>query len=338
MPGCARQIQRGGLQRLGTPPLVRPRVTPRQRPLTLLGRVPPLTDCARATLADIEPPRDIDCPEVELEERVIRDGLDHAANAASRHHAANQSPNGRVVRHLGRDRADAELIIVRAWERVDHAARVLAQVQSFRRRAWNRDEEAAAREDRADRMQTRASVAPDGRKVADGKPRNIHRLGGAAMQGDHSRPKPRRDRGQLRRLSLELRPAGHSAILRQRPGPDRLRPRSPNAREAPRAFRPSASRPVSLTAQWLACDRCQVAPYPGPKSPQRRTVSTRRTSAGSPSPCPKRSKARSCERSASASGLWRSVKLISVEVARVVAPVPPRKIWHTARWPIGTQP
>src|SRR5260221_13903298 len=83
MPGCARQIQRGGLQRLGIPQLVRPRVMPRQRPLTLLGRVPPLTDCARATLADIEPPRDIDCPEVELEERVIRDGLDHAANAAS---------------------------------------------------------------------------------------------------------------------------------------------------------------------------------------------------------------------------------------------------------------
>jgi hypothetical protein len=31
-------------------------------------------------------------------------------------------------------------------------------------------------------------------------------------------------------------------------------------------------------------------------------------------------------------------ELISVEVARVVAPAPPRKIWHTARWPIGLSP
>jgi hypothetical protein len=30
-------------------------------------------------------------------------------------------------------------------------------------------------------------------------------------------------------------------------------------------------------------------------------------------------------------------ELISVEVARVVAPAPPRKVWHTAHWPIGAQ-
>ncbi len=55
----------------------------------------------------------------------------------------------------------------------------------------------------------------------------------------------------------------------------RGRTRSTSLIDGPRVFRPSASRPVSLTAQWLACDRCQVAPCPGPKSQQRRTVSRR---------------------------------------------------------------
>ena len=42
-----------------------------------------LADGAGARLADVEPPRDVDLLEVELEERVTRDGLDHAADAAS---------------------------------------------------------------------------------------------------------------------------------------------------------------------------------------------------------------------------------------------------------------
>lgn len=31
-------------------------------------------------------------------------------------------------------------------------------------------------------------------------------------------------------------------------------------------------------------------------------------------------------------------ELISVEVTRVVAQPPPRRFWHTARWPFGTEP
>src|SRR5258708_25207975 len=112
MPGWARQIQ----WRSPIPPKnssARSSASNASaRPLTLLGRAPSLADCARARLADIEPPPDIYCPEVELEQRVIRDRLDHAANAASRHPTANQSPDGRVVRHLRPDRADAELVII----------------------------------------------------------------------------------------------------------------------------------------------------------------------------------------------------------------------------------
>jgi len=62
-------------------------------------------------------------------------------------------------------------------------------------------------------MKTRAAVPPHGREVADGEARHPPRHVGAAMQGNDAWPQPRRDLGQLRCFSLELRPACHPASL-----------------------------------------------------------------------------------------------------------------------------
>jgi hypothetical protein len=160
-----------------------------------LGGSPLLADGPSATLADIKPPRRVDLLEVELEKRVTRDGLDHSSYAARHHHGADYGPGRRVACHLRRGRANAEFVILRAGQRVDHAPPVPAEVPAFRRRARDRSEEPAACQDRAEWMQARASVTSHGRDVADGEARHARWHCGAALQGSHSGPQPRGDLG-----------------------------------------------------------------------------------------------------------------------------------------------
>jgi hypothetical protein len=76
-------------------------------------------DGTGARLADIEPPRDVDLLEVELEHWINRDRLDHSPDAAGRHDRAEQCPGRRVAGHLGRPRANAEFVILGAGQRVN---------------------------------------------------------------------------------------------------------------------------------------------------------------------------------------------------------------------------
>jgi len=71
-------------------------------------RSPLLTNGTGARLADIEPPRDVDLEQVELEHRVTRDGLDHAADAARHDDRVDHGPGRPVACHLARGRANAE--------------------------------------------------------------------------------------------------------------------------------------------------------------------------------------------------------------------------------------
>src|SRR5216683_7629575 len=81
------------------------------------GASPLPADGTGAGLADVEPARDVDLHEVELEERVARDRLDHAADAAGHHDRAGQCADRRVICHLGRGRANAEFVILGPGER-----------------------------------------------------------------------------------------------------------------------------------------------------------------------------------------------------------------------------
>jgi hypothetical protein len=121
---------------------------------------------------------------------VTRDGLDHSSDTACHHDRVDQRPGRRVAGHLGGARANAEFVILGAGERVDHAPRVPAQVPSFWRRTRDPTEQPAACQDRAERMQTRASVTSHGRDTADGEARHVRWHAGAAMQRNdtgHSR-------------------------------------------------------------------------------------------------------------------------------------------------------
>jgi hypothetical protein len=83
-----------------------------------------------AGLADVQPPSNVDLLEVEVEEGIVRDGLDHAADPASRNNLQDQCSRS-VVRHLDRIGADAQLVVLCAWQRVDDTTRVSAEIPPF---------------------------------------------------------------------------------------------------------------------------------------------------------------------------------------------------------------
>jgi hypothetical protein len=78
-------------------------------------------------LSDVDPPGDVDLFEVELEERVVGDGLDHPANPTSGNHLLDQRPRG-VVGHLAGIGPDAKLVVLGAGKCVDDATRIPTEV------------------------------------------------------------------------------------------------------------------------------------------------------------------------------------------------------------------
>ena len=145
-----------------------------------------------------------------------------------------------VAGHLGGARANAEFVILGAGERVDHAPRVPAQVPSFRRRTRDPTEQPAACQDRARNGCRRGP--PSRRTVAIQLTAKHGTSAGTRLCCDATQrhwPQPRRDLGQLRRLSLELSPACHPAGLPQTPLPHRART-APADRQHPVGWPPPA--------------------------------------------------------------------------------------------------
>jgi hypothetical protein len=89
-----------------------------------------LSDSPGAWLSDVEPLRHVYLLEIELEEWVVVDGLDHPADVASGDQLLHQG-RGRPVRHLVGERADAELIVGGTRQGMDHAARVSPKVPAL---------------------------------------------------------------------------------------------------------------------------------------------------------------------------------------------------------------
>src|SRR6266571_124704 len=116
---CARCTTRGTSASRCEPPLA-----PGRR-----GGAPLLADGTGAGPADVQPACDVDLHEIEFEERILRHGFDHAADPAPADNLADQRPDRRrVAGYLASRRANAEFVIFGAGERVDHAARVPAEV------------------------------------------------------------------------------------------------------------------------------------------------------------------------------------------------------------------
>jgi hypothetical protein len=83
-------------------------------------------------LADVDPVRNVDLFEIELEQRIVRHGLDHPADSAALDDSSHQSPRRRVVDRLERSGANAEFVVVRSGQCVDGAAGVSTEVPSLR--------------------------------------------------------------------------------------------------------------------------------------------------------------------------------------------------------------
>jgi len=149
----------------------------------------------RAQLPDVEPRCDVDLPKVELEQRIARRGLDHPADAASRHDASDERRGVYVGSDVCRGRPDAELIVVSAGHGVDYTAGISPQVMALRGRARDGREQTAASDYRAERMKTRAAVLPHRGEEGDGKRRRAGKDGVAAGEGDDARPQTAREGG-----------------------------------------------------------------------------------------------------------------------------------------------
>ena len=141
--------------------------------------MPSLTDGVCARLADVDPTGDVHLVELELEERMVVDRLDHPANTAALDDVAHELPHV-VVRCLACSRTDAQLVIVRAGKGVDHAPRVAAQVPTLRRRRRDGGEQTAVRDDRTEGVEARSTVAAYRRQVADREDRLLAKRFAAA--------------------------------------------------------------------------------------------------------------------------------------------------------------
>ena len=133
------------------------------------GAAPLLADGVRARLPDVDPMGDVHLDEVELEERMMADGLDHSADTASRHDLPDKMPGRRRSDTSRAVCTDAELVVLRAGKGVDHAPWVTTQVPTLRRRRRDGGEQSAVGDDRAERMEAWSAVTADCRQVADGE-------------------------------------------------------------------------------------------------------------------------------------------------------------------------
>jgi hypothetical protein len=196
------------------------------------GGAPLTADGTGARLPDVDPRCDVDLLKVELEQRIARRGLDHPADAASRHDTADERRGVDVGGDVCRGRPDAQLIVVGAWHGVDHAAGISPQVMSLRRRARDGGEQTAARDDRAEGMKARGAVWPYRGQVGDGKRRCAGGDGLAAGQSDDAGPQAACEGGYLSCLGLEPRPRGHAihhdGWRAEPPGSARAKSRSAN--------------------------------------------------------------------------------------------------------------
>src|SRR5262249_7220760 len=128
---------------------------------------PALANGARAGLPDVEPARSLDQREVELEERIMRRGLDHPTDAAARDDGHDEAAGRRIIGHLARPGAYAELVVIGPGEGMNDAATVATQIVALRGSCRDRREETAVGDDRAERMEPRAPVGSDGRQIRD---------------------------------------------------------------------------------------------------------------------------------------------------------------------------
>src|SRR5215207_247648 len=76
------------------------------------GDTPLAADGMRAPLAPGNPASDVDLLEVELEQRVMRDRLDHPADLGPHHDRPDHRPRRRIAGDLAGGSADAELVVV----------------------------------------------------------------------------------------------------------------------------------------------------------------------------------------------------------------------------------
>ena len=97
-----------------------------------LGPGPPgLADRAGAGLADVEPSGGVDPDDVEFEDRVIRQGLDHPAHAAAGDHCERRRQQARVVAGFSRAGPDGQFVILGAGQGVDRAPGLAPRVVIF---------------------------------------------------------------------------------------------------------------------------------------------------------------------------------------------------------------
>ena len=78
-----------------------------------LNRSPLLANRAGTRLSDVQPSGDVHLFEIELEQRIVRNRLEHPAHVASCNHLSEEL-SGRFVRYLRRDRTDAHLVVLGA--------------------------------------------------------------------------------------------------------------------------------------------------------------------------------------------------------------------------------
>ena len=91
-----------------------------------------LANGVSARLADVDPIGHIHTIELELEEGVVRDRLDHAANSARLDDREHGASGRRIVTHLNRASANTQLVIVGTESGMDNATLIATEIPSLR--------------------------------------------------------------------------------------------------------------------------------------------------------------------------------------------------------------
>jgi hypothetical protein len=160
-------------------------------------------------LPDVKPKRDVDLLEVELEERILCDRLDHSAHVASRHDPADQSPRRRVLSHLDRQGPNTQFVVRGARGRMDHTARVSAKVPPLGRRSGDCREQPSLGENRTERMETRTTISTHRGEITDREAWLTLRAEIVTTQCSNPEPEPCPDVSKLWGSNLEPGPRRH---------------------------------------------------------------------------------------------------------------------------------
>jgi len=93
----------------------------------------PLTaDGMGAGLADGDPARDIDLPDFELEQWIVRDRFDHPPDLGARDDGADSGAERLVGGDLPGEGTDAQLVVVSTRQGMDHAPGISPEVPALR--------------------------------------------------------------------------------------------------------------------------------------------------------------------------------------------------------------